>query len=242
MIISALKLIPHWSPMTRFSLCLRTLALSALIACSLHLSAQSTTHPLPEAPSAHLPAPQSASLVNGRTYHRPTRREDFRAYRHEVIGPRPFIFAAAIAGIEQGRDIPIGWGQNFTGYAQRYGSAYAESAIDSSTRYGLAAALHEDVRYLVCHKCSASDKFENAFLAEFTARHGEEGRRSFSLTPVIAGFSGPLIVYSAWYPPGYDIRDAAKHASLGFTFRIFSHVVREFFFDKNTKAAAMMLP
>ena len=207
----------------------RTLALAVLLFGSLHLTAQTAKKPLPDAPSA---------LVNGRLYHKPTRREDFLAYRHELIGPRPFISAAVRSGIEQIRTVPVGWGQDFPGYAQRYGSAYAESAIDSSVRFGLAAALHEDVRYLICHKCSAGEKFENAFLAEFTARHGEDGHRSFSPTPLVAGFSGPLVAYSAWYPPGYDVRDAAKHASLGFTFRIVGHLIREFFFDKDTKSAA----
>jgi hypothetical protein len=199
-------------------------------------SSSSAATPLPEAPSAvMLPDP---ALVNGRVYHKPTRREDFKAYEHELIGPRPFISAAIRSAIEQIRPVPIGWGQDFPGYLQRYGSAYGEFGIDSSVRYGLAALFHEDVRYLICHKCSAGQKFENAFLAEMTARHGEGGHRTVSLTPVVAGFSGPLIAYSAWYPPGYDAGDAAKHAFFGFGFRIVGHIVREFFFDKDTKAAA----
>jgi hypothetical protein len=196
---------------------------------------------LPEAPSAVLftpgAPPPDPTFVNGRAYHKPTRREDLRAYEHELIGPRPFLSAAIRSAIEQVRPVPIGWGQDFPGYLQRYGSAYAEFAIDSSVRYALAGALHEDVRYIICHKCSAGDKLANAFLAEMTARHGEDGHRAFSLTPVAAGFSGPLIAYAAWYPPGYTEGDAAKHAFFGFGFRIVGHIVREFFFDKDTKAA-----
>jgi hypothetical protein len=177
-------------------------------------------------------------LVNGRIYHRPTRREDLRAYEHELIGTRAFLGAGIRAGVEQIRPVPIGWGQDFPGYIQRYGSAYGEFAIDSSVRYALAGALHEDVRYLICHKCTAGAKLSNAVLSEFTARHGEEGTRTFSLTPLAAEFSGPLVAYAAWYPPGYTEGDAAKHTMFNLGFRIVGHIVREFLFDKDTRRSA----
>ena len=176
--------------------------------------------PLPNAPSTTIQAlpPPPQNTVNGRYYRRPTRHEDLLAYRRELIGPRPFISAAIRSAIEQSRPRPIGWGQDFPGYLQRYGSAYSEFAIDSSVRYGLASISHEDVRYLICHECSTGAKVKNAVLAEFTARHGEDGRRTFSPTPIVAGMSGPLIAYSAWYPPGYGPGDAAGHAAFGFGF------------------------
>jgi hypothetical protein len=227
---------------------LRTLALAITFALASHPSSaqgpsaseSSSAQPtpaaaLPEAPSALVPDPV---FINGRIYHKPTRREDFKAFEQELYGPRPFISAAIRSGIDQLRTKPVGWGDDFPGYLQRYGSAYGEFGIDSSVRYGLAALFHEDVRYLICHKCSASHKIENAVLAQFTARHGEDGHRIISLTPVVAGFSGPLIAYSAWYPPGYDTGDAARHAMFGFGFRIVGHLVSEFFFDKDTKRAA----
>ena len=195
---------------------------SALLA-----EASSPEPPAAEAPGAGLP------IVNGRPYRKPTRRQDFNAYRHDMIGPRAFIGAAIRSGIEQARDVPVGWGQDFPGYIQRYGSAYGEAAIDTSVRYGMAAALHEDVRYLSCHACSAGEKFANAFLYEFTARHGDDGVRSFSPTPIVATFSGPLVAYAAWYPPGYTSEMALKHATLGFSTRILFNIVREFAFDRD---------
>lgn len=185
---------------------------------------------LPDAPSA------TRAMVNGRPYHQPTRRENFKAYEHEVIGPRPFLGAALRSGIEQGRTVPVGWGQDFPGYAQRYGSAYAETVIDSSVRFGLAAALHEDTRYLVCHHCTLGAKFENAVLAEVTNRHGADGRREFSVVPIVASFSGPLVSYASWYPAGYGAEDAAKHSALGLIFRISGHMVRETLFDRDRKS------
>jgi hypothetical protein len=215
----------------------RTLLLACAAAPCAHAQFNAPPAPAPAAPAQTLPdAPQPVrpnyGLVNGRVYRRPTRREDLLAYRRELIGPRPFLSAAIRSAIEQSRPRPIGWGQDFPGYLQRYGSAYGEFAIDSSVRYGLASLSHEDVRYLVCHECSAGAKVKNAVLAEFTARHGEEGRRTFSPTPIIAGMSGPLIAYSAWYPPGYGPGDAAGHAAFGFGFRIAGHLLRELLADR----------
>ncbi len=237
---------------TRLSAALLALSAATLLTHPIHAQGPSVdavnssdAKILPEIlPDAPLPAfvtpeaPDDTTFVNGRVYHKPTRREDLRAYEHEIIGPRPFIGAAIRASFEQIKPVPTGWGQDFPGYIQRYGSAYGEFAIDSSVRYVLAGALHEDVRYLICHKCAAGAKLSNAVLSEFTARHGEDGNRTFSLTPLAAEFSGPLVAYAAWYPPGYTEGDAAKHAMFNLGFRIVGHVVREFFFDKDTKRAA----
>jgi hypothetical protein len=198
--------------------------------------ASAQTASLPNAPSV-VEYRRAGTMADGQLYRKPTAREDLRAYEHDLIGPRAFIAAAIRSGIEQIRPVPIGWGQDFPGYAQRYGSAYGEEAIDSSVRFGLAGVLHEDVRYLLCHGCSAKAKIENAFLSEFTARHGEDGHRSISLTPVVADFSGPIVAYSAWYPPGYETGDAAKHATFIVGTRIAFHIVREFLADRHPKAA-----
>jgi hypothetical protein len=208
-----------------------------MLACgTMHAAAQFSgppAMPLPDAPSAVLYSGQT--MVNGRPYHKPTRHDDLVAYRQELFGPRPFIAAGVRAGIEQLRTVPTGWGQDFPGYLQRYGSAYGEQSINSSVRFGLASLQHEDVRYLICHDCTAGQKVGNAFLAEFTARHGEDGHRTFSATPIVAGLSGPLVAYSVWYPPGYGPRQALQHATFGFGTRIAFHLVREFLADKQTR-------
>jgi hypothetical protein len=152
-----------------------------------------------------------------------------------MFGPRPFISAAIRSGIEQARTVPVGWGQDFPGYAQRYGSAYGEQAINSSVRFALGAALHEDVRYLICHNCSFGGKLKNAALAEVSARHGADGHRVFSATPIVSSFSGPMIAYAAWYPPGYDPSMAVKHSFLGLGTRIVFHMVREYWGDRKSK-------
>jgi hypothetical protein len=221
----------RYHPVAKLWRCVTISSLFGLSFCVPAHTQTSSSARLPNAPSVTLYTKDV--IVNGRPYHKPSAHDDLRAYRQEIIGTRAFVSAGIRGAIEQSRPVPIGWGQDFPGYTQRYGSAYGESAIDSSVRFGLAGLLHEDVRYLSCHKCSLGNKFENAFLAEFTARHGEDGHRSFSVTPIVAGFSGPLVAYSAWYPAGYGPEDAAKHSVLGFGTRIVFHLVREVFFDRD---------
>ena len=98
----------------------------------------------------------------------------------------------------------------------------------------MAAVLHEDVRYLICHHCKWSDKLENAALFEVTARHGSDGHRALSPTPIVASLSGPLVAYAAWYPPGYDSQMALKHVPVQVVTRFLFNVIREFAFDRDT--------
>jgi hypothetical protein len=207
----------------------RLLLLSFALAAPHLAAAQTTAAPLPEAPSPSHPT---------QPYFQPTAADNFRAYRRELIGPRPFIHAGIRAGIEQIRTVPDGWGQDFPGFAQRYGSAYGEAAIDTTVRFSMGTALHEDVRYLVCHGCSFGQKLRNAALYEVSARHGADGHRVFSVTPIVSSFSGPMIAYAAWYPPGpnYNTQGALKHSLFGLGTRIIFHMVREYTGDRESAA------
>jgi hypothetical protein len=178
----------------------------------------------------------AAVIVNGRPYHFPTPHEQAHAYLHELIGPFAFVRAGIRAGIEQARDTPSGWGQDFPGFLQRYGSAYGEAALRDTIVYGMSQALHEDDRYLVCHRCSFGDKVENAALAEFTARRGVDGHRVFSPTPIAASIGAPMIAYAAWYPPGNSPTLSLRHVAFSVATRFaFDLVLREWLFDRDTK-------
>jgi hypothetical protein len=223
-----------------FAFSLGTLLLVSLLGLSAPPArAEAIPAALPEAPTPTIldPAPLDPSpgipvLFYTRAYDPPTRHDAVHAYTMELLGPRTFIAAGFRAGIEQARLIPAGWGRDVPGYLQRYGSSYSESAIDSTTRFGLAQLLHEDVRYFPCYGCKMWDKYENAVLAEVSARRGQDGHRAFSATPILSGFSGPLIAYSAWYPTGFSAADALHHAGLGFITRIGFHLLREFIVDR----------
>jgi hypothetical protein len=181
----------------------RKVLLGALLLGSMAFARAQNDKPLPSAPEAQLKLhgePEPTYIVNNRAYQQPTRRQFFHSYLVDTYGPFGFLNTTIRALYAEGRDKPSGWGQNAAGFGQRYGSAFAVTTINGTVRYGMENIFREDLRYIPCHGCTARHKIENALLAEITARHNSNGKRFFTLTPVIADFSGPIITHTLWYP------------------------------------------
>jgi hypothetical protein len=144
------------------------------------------------------------AIVNGRPYDQPSTKDTLINYANDTYLLPALAGTTVRALYSQIRGKPTGWGTDFTGFMQRFGSAYAVTAIDGNVRLAMELTFHEDLRYIPCHGCKVKAKIENALLSEVTARHDENGHRFFTLTPVIADFSGPIIAHSYWYPNGFD--------------------------------------
>jgi len=174
-------------------------------------------------------------IINGRPYTRPTNKEQFIGYLKDSYG----LYALAGAGVRSGygqlRGKPDGWGQDWPGYGQRFGSAMAVSAINGNVRYALETVFHEDMRYIPCHGCRVKKKIANALLAEITARHDSDGHRFFTLTPVIADFSGPLVAHTFWFPAPSGPLDGLVATRLVVVTRIGGHLLQEFVLERRHK-------
>ncbi len=172
-------------------------------------------------------------MVNHRPYLPPTQSDLLHAYLRETYGPWGVMSTLVRSLYGEARGKPEGWGQDFPGYAQRFGSAAAVTAINGSVRYGMEEVFHEDLRYIPCHGCSAKHKIENALLSEITARHEDDGHRVFSLTPTISEFSGPIIAHEAWYPGATQgPLPGVVSARLVFATSIGTHLFREFVLER----------
>jgi hypothetical protein len=174
-------------------------------------------------------------MINGRPYVRPTAKQQFIGYLKDSYGLPAFGGAIVRSSYAQGVGKPDGWGQDWPGYGQRFGSSLAVSAINGNVRYGLETVFHEDMRYIPCHGCGAKRKIENALLAEITARHDSDGHRFFTLTPTIADFSGPIIANTFWFPAKYGPLDGVISSRLVFATRIGGHLFREFILERRHK-------
>ncbi len=211
-----------------------------------------TTPTLPEAPQQQALPPQQPApakglkqrpfdpdakfvprpvIINGRVYTPPTQRQLFLNYLNDSYGATAFANSTVRATYSEIRGKPTGWGTDFPGYMQRYGSAVAVSAINGNVRYGMEEIFHEDLRYIPCYGCSARHKIENALLAEFTARHDRDGHRFFTLTPTVADFSGPIIAHCIWYPSGFDPFAGVVATRTVFATRVGLHLIREFIIE-----------
>jgi hypothetical protein len=172
------------------------------------------------------------AIVNGVPYDQPSEIDKFLYYLNDSYGLPAAEGALVRASYGQLRGKPSGWGTDFPGFGQRLGSGYAVSAIDGNVRYGMEEIFHEDLRYIPCHGCSAKKKVINVLLSEVTARHDETGKRFFTVTPLVADFSGPIVAHSFWYPGGSDPEAGVVAARLLFATRIGGHLFREFVIER----------
>ena len=238
------------------SVCLRIALLPAL-GCGLLAGAQAQTAaptaPAPSQPPQTLPnSPPAPALqsrqprtpaeieaeritrlgtVNGKAYDQPSHRDQFKDYLRDSYGWPAFARSTVRTLYAQARGGPSGWGQDFPGFMQRFGSNVAITAIDGNVRYGMEELFHEDLRYIPCHGCSVRRKLQNALLSEVTARHDTDGHRFFTLTPAIADFSGPIIANAAWYPNHDPFGGVVGTRTVAAT-RVGAHLFTEFVLER----------
>lgn len=182
------------------------------------------------------------AIINGRPYDQPSNRDIFVDYVRDSYGLPAFARTTVRTIYGQARGKPTGWGDDFPGFMQRFGSNAAVTAIDGNVRYLMEVTFHEDLRYIPCHGCRIKAKIENSLLAEITARHDTDGHRFFTLTPTIADFSGPIIAHTLWYPGGPDPRAGAVSARLIFATRIGSHLFQEFVLERRHRDPEYVKP
>jgi hypothetical protein len=174
-------------------------------------------------------------MINGRPYVRPTSKVQFADYLKDSYGLPAFASTGVRALFGQARGKPDGWGQDWPGFGQRFGSAAAVTAINGNVRYGMETVLKEDMRYIPCHGCSVKRKIGNAFLSEVTARHDSDGHRFFTLTPIVADFLGPIIANTFWFPPGHGPLDGLVATRTVLATRVGGHLFREFVLERRHK-------
>jgi hypothetical protein len=171
------------------------------------------------------------AMINGRPYERPTAKIQFHDYLRDSYGAPAFVRSTVRTIYNQAEDGPSGWGQDFPGFMQRFGSNVAITAINGNVRYGMEELFHEDLRYIPCHGCSIKRKLENALLSEVTARHDTDGHRFFTLTPAIADFSGPILAHSIWYPDFDPFAGVVATRTVAAT-RVGQHLFTEFILER----------
>jgi hypothetical protein len=174
-------------------------------------------------------------LVNGVPYDQPSGHDLFIFYLSDTYGLNGQVRTTIRALYSEAQQGPAGWGTDFPGFMQRFGSNEAITAINGTVRLGMEFVFHEDLRYLPCLHCSWKRKVANALLSEITARHGEDGRRFFSLTPAISDFSGPIIAHSLWYPDGFKPFDGVVAVRTVAAIRVGQHIAQEFWIDRHHK-------
>jgi hypothetical protein len=155
-----------------------------------------------------------------------TRTERLADYVRSLAGPRAFLYAGALAGIDQAKNRPMEWRQGALGYERRFGNALARSVIANTLQHGLALGLDEDDRYFNSGQRGFGRRLGYAITSPLLARHSDKSR-SLSIS-AIAGVAGASLITQIWQPRSTSrMGNAARSFGLTFAFRAAIDVWRE---------------
>jgi hypothetical protein len=201
----------------------------------LDLRAQQTSD-LPESPRVtaggeNASSPE-ASLDDG-TVNSPsplTLGERVKIYESSFTKPESLIGPILGAGVGQLRDTPPEWGQGAHGFGERLASGYARSVIARTIAFGVAAADHEDSRFVPSHESGIWRRTRHAVLGTFVSR-----TRNGGTMPAISRFAGmysAAFIANTWEPPSQATTShALQRGSTALLSSVGWHVFEEFWPD-----------
>lgn len=163
-------------------------------------------------------------------YIRPTEKTKFHNYLFDTFGPYPFIGSAIAAGIGQSELDPPDWRQGADAFGKRFASSFGITAIATTTRYGLAEVLREDTLYYQCECKGIFRRLRHAAISTLTARHGDDGHRTFSVSALVSPYVGSMSAVYAWYPDRYSDQDAFRMGSYALLWSFGQNIATEFIY------------
>jgi len=155
------------------------------------------------------------------------KHELFHKYIESSLGPEGVLSGALSAAFDQVRKSPEDWGGGSAGYAKRWVSDYAESAIGDTTKYAVARLLHQDPSFQRCQCTGFGPRLGHAVSSVFKARNRDG---EWVLSPAVAAgiVTSNVIPAATWYPYDNGVRDGLKHAGTSLASKIAVRVFREF--------------
>ena len=112
-------------------------------------------------------------------------------------------------------------------YAERAGSDFGIGLVTTTTRYGVAQLLHEDAVYYPCRCKGFLPRARHAVVSTLTARHGENGHITFSISGLVSPYAGSMTAL-AWYPNRYGVKDGFRMGNYNLAFVALENLALEF--------------
>jgi hypothetical protein len=175
-------------------------------------------------------SPNVANVQPGEVYHRPTHKEKFRSWAFVSFGPYAFIGSAAAAGVQQADNAAPEWGQGWDAYGVRVANNFGINLVTQTTRYGLAEVFHEDTLFYRCECDGFVPRLKHALISTVTARRGDDGHRTFSLSSLVAPYAGGEVAALAWYPSRYNDKDGFRIGNYNLAVQAGLNVALEFIY------------
>lgn len=161
------------------------------------------------------------------TYTPMTRQERWQDYEHVNFESYGAFFQAFFTGLgDYSGNVPR-WDSGMTGLSEHVGSEFATFTIAGTIHSSLAAALHQDTRYLPCACRGGLHRTVHAVGRTFLT-YGNNGHLYPDISG-LAGIYGGSMLTTEWYPgkytaTGYGVRQG--NIAVGVTSAIY--VIREF--------------
>lgn len=146
------------------------------------------------------------------------------------------IFAQTflLSGIGQATDSNPSFGQGVEGYAKRFGTTYADFAIENLMTEGIfPTLLHQDPRYFRRYEGSRRSRLGYAISRLFITR-SDSGRSQFNYSEVL-GAATSLAISNAYYPDSRSLGNNLGRYATQLGFDAASNVLKEFWPDLKRK-------
>lgn len=145
-----------------------------------------------------------------------------------------FFQTFVLAGIGQANNSNPSFGQGIEGYAKRFGTTYADFAIENMMTEGIfPTLLHQDPRYFRRREGSGRSRVAYAMSRLFITRT-DSGKNQFNYSE-IAGAATSLAISNAYYPDSRSIGNNLGRYALQLGFDAASNVLKEFWPDLKRK-------
>ena len=222
----------------------RLFLLSMLAVIALRpLSAQSPAGPPdPSAPTvAPTRSPASPLAVNPLTgltstsstnYHPLTGKERWQLYWRQNYWSLGAYFGPVVTALalDQATGSPSEWGGGFAGYGRRVGSRTLLSVIQGNVQAGLAAPLHEDVRYISAGRGGFKHRALHAIVFSFMT-YNNQGHATVNVAN-LTGFYASAAISTTWIPTDDSLgRYTLVHGTENLGFSIPVNLLQEFWPD-----------
>ena len=151
-----------------------------------------------------------------------------KSFVRHLFGPRGVIFAGISTAIQHARDVPREWGSGLAGLGRRYASAFGQHLVNATVHFGVAKALHEDLKYYPSETPGFGPRVKHALVSTVWVRKTNREDQ----TPAISRFSGAVaggFISKTWQPARFHTF-ASGMSSAGISLAVDAgvNVLREF--------------
>ena len=151
-----------------------------------------------------------------------------KSFVRHLFGPRGIIFAGISTAIQHTRDVPAEWGSGLAGLGRRYASAVGQHLVNATVHFGVAKALHEDLKYYPSETPGFGPRVKHALVSTVWVRKtNREGQ-----TVALSRFSGAIaggFVSKTWQPARYHtFASGMSSAGISLAVDAGANVMREF--------------